>query len=181
MTFLELLERYEPEDDDESAHYAATMTLVSRGVLALDNTQFEPGHVTASAFIVCPATERALLIFHRRLTRWLQPGGHIETGETDLRVSAAREVLEETGIDRQPEAFQIFDVDVHRIPPSSTAPAHNHYDVRFLVFVDDETGVAGSDAEHLRWVALASLLGPEVEPSIHRMTRKALGRSCKKS
>jgi 8-oxo-dGTP pyrophosphatase MutT (NUDIX family) len=173
MTLLQLLERYQPDAGDESAHYAAIVALASGGLAAFDNTRFEPGHVTASAFVVCRTTECALLIFHRRLARWLQPGGHIEPGEIDLRVSAAREVLEETGIALEPDALRVFDVDVHVIPASATAPVHNHYDVRFIAFVDDESGSAGSDAEDLRWISLAALLESEVEPSIQRMTRKA--------
>lgn len=174
MTLVELLERYQPETGEESEHYAATLALASRGAAALDHTQFEPGHVTGSAFIVCRTTERALLIFHRRLARWLQPGGHVEPGETDLHVTAAREVLEETGITLDPATLQVFDVDVHVIPATATAPAHKHFDVRVIAWVDDEVATAGSDAEHVRWLPLAELAGPEIDESIQRMTRKVL-------
>ncbi|MCL5947029.1 MAG: NUDIX domain-containing protein [Chloroflexi bacterium] len=40
---------------------------------------------------------RVLLLFHRKLQRWLPPGGHIEEGELPDE-AAIREVLEETGI-----------------------------------------------------------------------------------
>ena len=162
MTLLTLLEHYQPEAGDESAHYAATLALASGGAAALDKTRFEPGHVTGSAFVVCRTTERALLIFHRRLARWLQPGGHVEPGELDVRVTAARELYEETGITLEPEGLQIFDVDVHIISATTTAPAHKHFDVRVIGFVDDEIGNAGSDAEHLRWLSLAELMAPDV-------------------
>lgn len=176
MTIVDLLERYQPDAGDESAHHRATVALALRGVEALDKTRFEPGHVTASAFVVCRPTRRALMIFHRRLVRWLQPGGHVEPGEIDLDVAAARELREETGLALERDELRMFDVDVHRIPATATAPSHNHYDVRFLAFVDDESGDAGSDAEHVRWVPLAELTEADVEPSIQRMTRKALAK-----
>jgi 8-oxo-dGTP pyrophosphatase MutT (NUDIX family) len=174
MTLIELLEHYRPEEGDESAHYEATLALAARGAAALDSTRFEPGHVTGSAFVVCRTTERALLIFHRRLARWLQPGGHVEPGELDLRVTAARELIEETGVALEPEALRVFDIDVHVIPATATAPSHKHFDVRVLGFVDEEIGNAGSDAEHLHWRSLAELIAPGVDASIQRMTRKAL-------
>ncbi len=59
---------------------------------------YEPGHLTASGIVVNPERTRTLLIFHAKLQRWLQPGGHFEPGECDPRLAAAREVLEETGL-----------------------------------------------------------------------------------
>lgn len=176
MRLTDLLEQHRPVGPEESAHYEATMALASRGAQAFDSQHFEPGHVTGSVFVVCRTTQRALLIFHRRLGRWLQPGGHAEPGETDIRITAARELREETGIAIEPDALSLLDVDVHVIPATATAPAHNHYDVRFLAWVANEDGHADSDAARLRWYSVEELLVPEIEPSIHRLTRKALGK-----
>ena len=41
-----------------------------------------PGHLTGSAFVVDSSAERALLLFHTKLQRWLQPGGHAD-GDTN--------------------------------------------------------------------------------------------------
>lgn len=99
-----------------------------------------PGHVTTSAFILDAAGERVLLIHHRSLDRWLQPGGHYEAPE-DLAVSALREAVEETGT----EGLVIdpwhctsglpIDIDSHRIParPERGEPEHWHHDIRYVV------------------------------------------------
>ncbi|UCG85860.1 MAG: NUDIX domain-containing protein [Gemmatimonadota bacterium] len=42
--------------------------------------------------------ERLLLVYRRRLDRWLQPGGHVERGDANVIETACREVLEETGV-----------------------------------------------------------------------------------
>lgn len=50
---------------------------------------------TASALVV--ENGRVLLVDHPSLGRWVQPGGHVETGETPDE-AAIREVREETGV-----------------------------------------------------------------------------------
>jgi ADP-ribose pyrophosphatase YjhB (NUDIX family) len=52
-------------------------------------------HFTVAVFVVHAG--RVLLHFHRKLGRWLPPGGHIEANELPDD-AALREVLEETGV-----------------------------------------------------------------------------------
>jgi 8-oxo-dGTP pyrophosphatase MutT (NUDIX family) len=94
-----------------------------------------PGHVTASAILVNDRDE-VLLIHHRTLDRWLQPGGHVESTDDSLPAAAMREAVEETGI--APAALELADavpvhIDVHAIPanPRKGEGAHWHYDVRY--------------------------------------------------
>ena len=99
-----------------------------------------PGHVTTSAFILDREGQRILLIHHRSLGRWLQPGGHYEAPE-DLAGSALREAVEETGM--QGLAIDPWhgttglpiDIDSHRIParPDRDEPEHWHHDIRYVV------------------------------------------------
>ena len=56
------------------------------------------GHITASAVVLDAAAERTLLVYHRKLERWLQPGGHVEAADADLVAAALREATEETSI-----------------------------------------------------------------------------------
>src|SRR5207237_3914058 len=92
------------------------------------------GHLTGSAFVLDASFERVLLLHHRRLDRWLQPGGHGE-GETDIRMVALREVEEETNLHKallQPfPDSRILDVDAHRIPARPGEPEHLHLDLRY--------------------------------------------------
>lgn len=88
----------------------------------------DPAHVTASA-IVLDAGGRVLLHRHRRLGRWLQPGGHLEPAE-DPHAAALRETAEETGVvaGHPPGGPRLLNVDVHEGPLG-----HLHLDLRFLV------------------------------------------------
>ncbi|OGJ55503.1 hypothetical protein A3D88_04580 [Candidatus Peribacteria bacterium RIFCSPHIGHO2_02_FULL_52_16] len=56
-------------------------------------------HFTATAFIV-DSKHRTLLLWHKRLKRWMPPGGHVHENETPEE-TARRECKEETGLDAE--------------------------------------------------------------------------------
>lgn len=110
-----------------------------------------PGHLTGSAFVVDPAFGRALLMFHRKLQMWLQPGGHAD-GDMNLAHVALREATEETGIDGLFVVTPAIDVDIHRVDPPKE-DAHLHLDVRFLVLAPPGAVPKGNhESEALKWV-----------------------------
>lgn len=131
------------------------------------------GHLTGSGFVLNADRTRVLLLHHRRLDRWLQPGGHGE-GETDPRAIARREIEEETGLaDLEPlNGGALFDVDVHPIPARPGEPAHLHLDLRyaFRARPGAEPRVS-SESRALRWVALNELPA-DADPSLRRAVRK---------
>ena len=90
------------------------------------------GHFTGSAWLVTADGQRTLLMLHRKLMRWLQPGGHAD-GDPDLAAVALREAEEETGLRDLAVLPEIFDLDRHRIPARRDEPEHWHYDVRYVV------------------------------------------------
>lgn len=55
-------------------------------------------HVCASVILIEPEEKKILLVHHKKLNKWVQPGGHIEQNEDPER-AAIREVKEETGLD----------------------------------------------------------------------------------
>lgn len=84
-------------------------------------------HVTGSALVVGP---RGMVLHrHRVLGIWLQPGGHIDPGETPWD-AAVRETVEETGLTvTHPGGVpQLAHVDVHPGPRG-----HTHLDLRYLL------------------------------------------------
>ncbi|NJM40463.1 MAG: NUDIX domain-containing protein [Anaerolineae bacterium] len=57
------------------------------------------GHITGSAVLIDAPCSMMLMIWHEKLQRWLQPGGHCEPGEdADVQATALRELMEETGL-----------------------------------------------------------------------------------
>jgi len=141
-------------------------------------SRFEPGHFTASAFIASPGLDSMLLIFHPRLGRWLQPGGHVEPGDEDLLMTARREVEEETGFGVDELAVEpagVFDLDIHPIPATESEPAHLHYDVRFRFRAGAGGGPARTGDHELRWFPTAPARRSTDDPSVTRVLDKWFG------
>lgn len=135
------------------------------------------GHLTGSAWVVSADGRLALLMHHRKLDRWLQPGGHAD-GDWDLAAVALREAREETGLpDLQVEPV-IFDLDKHRIPARGNEPEHWHYDVRFLVRATGSREFSGNtESLQLRWFDVGALAQDAgLDESIRRMARRWLQR-----
>lgn len=131
-----------------------------------DRKNFD-GHITTSAFIIKGA-DQILLLRHKALNRWLQPGGHVEQ-DVSLLASALREAEEETGIPAN-ELHNIavdnniavpFDIDPHYIPanPKKMEDGHYHHDVRYL-FVYTGNGDATFNEDEstgMKWVSFGEL------------------------
>ena len=173
----QLLVAYQPTDDLETEHLRRMLVLLRQTAAPFSRNQFEPGHFTASAFVLCPRKERLLLIFHDKLERWLQPGGHIDPEDTSILGAALRELREETGLrNHEVQAWpdQILDVDVHVIPPNpkKNEPSHRHFDIRILFFANTNLAEAGSDARDVQWVDIGDVDGVETDESVLRAVRK---------
>lgn len=116
--------------------------------------------------------KRTLLLWHKRLKRWMPPGGHIDADETPEE-AARRECKEETGLDveilddAQPDLFTGNSAEgamlkkpiamlLEEIPASVERgePAHQHMDFLFLARPLDESQVlelAREEADNMRW------------------------------
>jgi 8-oxo-dGTP pyrophosphatase MutT (NUDIX family) len=130
-------------------------------------SEFDPGHFTASGFVLSPDHKSLLLILHGKLGRWLQPGGHIESDDFSVEAAARREIEEETGLG----AILRMDaglarIDAHEIPARGTEPEHVHIDLA-VGFVA-QTDVLGPIDEVLdaRWVPLEELADYNVDDAV---------------
>ena len=135
------------------------------------------GHFTASAWLVSVDGTRTLLTHHRKLDRWLQPGGHAD-GDRDLAASALREACEETGLTGLTVEPAIFDLDRHWIPARTDVPGHWHHDVRYVVRAGtDENFVVSEESHALAWRPIDHVATDNAaDPSLRRMARKWLAR-----
>jgi 8-oxo-dGTP pyrophosphatase MutT (NUDIX family) len=132
------------------------------------------GHFTGSAFVVDATAERALLLFHTKLQRWLQPGGHAD-GDHELAGVALREATEETGIEGLRVMVPAIDVDVHEIPARGEMATHLHLDLRFVVVAPPGATVHGNhESEALRWSTPDELRALADEPGLLRLAERGL-------
>jgi 8-oxo-dGTP pyrophosphatase MutT (NUDIX family) len=171
------LERYAPADAKEARDLAEMLAFLDRHPHPFDRDILE-GHLTGSAVVISAAGDRVLLLHHRKLDRWLQPGGHAEPGEREGAMVALREAREETGIEGlilHPAAPRPLDVDVHPIPARGDEPAHRHLDLRYLVVAprDGAPRPAPEEARALRWFTWEELSAVDLDPGLRRALRAA--------
>ena len=134
------------------------------------------GHFTGSAWVVSADGRRTLLTHHRKLDRWLQPGGHAD-GDRDLARVALKEAQEETGLAGLVlEGGDIFDLDRHWIPERTGVPGHWHHDVRYVVRAGaDERFVVSDESHALAWRRIDGLAAdPGLDDSMRRMAARWL-------
>lgn len=180
------------EDETERQHAERLRGLLDAPGDPFARDHYTPGHFTASAFVLSPDGQQILLIWHSKLLRWLQPGGHFEPTDGDLLAAARRELAEEVGLVDVPLAapvegggYELFDVDVHVIPARPATeeraeePEHEHFDLRLLFRAKSHLVAAGSDAVDVRWVPLADvgqIESLESDESVVRAVRKLVSR-----
>ena len=139
-------------------------------------TRERADHVTGSAIVARPDGSAFLLVHHRRLERWLQPGGHVEPDDRSVFETAVREAREETGLEVLQGRLgrRALDVDVHPIRARQDRPAHVHYDIRYLVAASGgAVEPQESEVREAAWFTLPEALASGVDPSLARALGKA--------
>ena len=169
---VKLLNKYHGQDSADDARAQKIRDLVNT-VPECASRACYPAHLTGSAWIVNASGSRVLLMHHVKLARWLQLGGHAD-GNLDLQGVAWNEAREESGLlSVRPLMNEVFDVDIHTIPPREVEPEHLHYDIRFVFFADEQEPLEKNREAHaLAWVSLDQLEEYTHEPSVLRMREK---------
>jgi 8-oxo-dGTP pyrophosphatase MutT (NUDIX family) len=161
-----------PVDGREERSRERTLVALGRLPHPFDQ-EADPTHVTGSAIVFGP--RGVLLHRHKRLGLWLQPGGHLEPGESPWD-AAMREAGEETGLDlcwaRTPEFGQIpalTHVDVHE-----GGRGHTHLDLRYQMTVagDDRPRPPVGESQDVRWFSWAEAVDV-ADPGLAGFLRKA--------
>jgi 8-oxo-dGTP pyrophosphatase MutT (NUDIX family) len=148
--------RRRPVDGREARSRHRMLVALGRLPLPFDQVS-DRTHVTGSSLII--GRRGVVLHLHKRLGLWLQPGGHLEPGETPWD-AAIREAAEETGLQLEWGAFgpgsgeggipPLAHLDVH-----DGGRGHTHLDLRYLLGVrgPDEPAPPAGESQDVRWFA----------------------------
>jgi 8-oxo-dGTP pyrophosphatase MutT (NUDIX family) len=141
-------------------------------------------HFTVAVFVVHDA--RVLLHYHRKLGKWLPPGGHVEDDELPDD-AAVREVLEETGIRARLVGPRGLPIDSPRqlvvpagIQVEDIYSGHQHIDLVYFARPDpDDLHAAEIDprlaeSDQVGWYAADELVSLGADDEIRAWARRAL-------
>ncbi|UQX12377.1 NUDIX hydrolase [Candidatus Mycobacterium methanotrophicum] len=147
---IALLTEWEaPSPEQDSLRHAVLAFIDARD----DSCRREcvPGHVTASALVLDDSGGQVLLTLHRRLSRWVQLGGHCDDGDGDILAAALREASEESGIADLCIEPDLVAVHVHPVTCSLGVPTR-HLDLQFVAHAPATAQITISDESvDLRW------------------------------
>jgi 8-oxo-dGTP pyrophosphatase MutT (NUDIX family) len=141
-------------------------------------------HFTVAVFVVHAG--HILLHYHRKLGKWLPPGGHIEANELP-DAAAIREVLEETGVRARLVGARGLPVDEpsQLVVPAGVQvepiyPGHEHIDLVYFAVPDPDAPRSAEVDPHLAardqvaWYAAADMDALGASDEIRAWARRAL-------
>ena len=169
MKLTDELARYEPFNEQEARDKPLILDYLRRHDDAFLREN-PVAHMTASAWVVNPARDRVLMVYHKIYDSWSWTGGHAD-GETDLLAVALREVTEETGVRSvrpvSPEIFslEIVTVDGHE-KRGAYVSSHLHLNLTYLLEADDTEPLRICEDENrgVAWFGLDEALAASTEP-----------------
>lgn len=144
-------------------------------------------HLTASAVVFHPYhRDRFLLVWHNATGLWVVPGGHVDPDEAPHE-AAAREVMEETGIQVQILGQRLdlpgmyphpHPITVQEIPapakPHKGEPAHHHIDMLYVAAAARPDLAGGDEGVGAAvWAALGELDMSKVRAEVPDVVRLA--------
>ncbi len=169
MKIIDDIARYEPFNEQEARDKILILRYLAEhpGCFSREDPV---AHMTASAWVVNPARDRVLMVYHKIYDSWSWTGGHAD-GETDLLSVALREVTEETGVQSvrpvSPEIYslEILTVDGHE-KRGAYVSSHLHLNLTWLMEADDREPLRICEDENkgVAWFTLAGALAASTEP-----------------
>ena len=165
----EQIAAYAPVNEQERRDKQVILDFLDRNEDAFERSNLL-AHMTASAWVVNPARDKVLMVYHKLYDSWSWTGGHAD-GERDLLKVALREVREETGAEHvRPVSEDIYSLEVLTVDGHEKrgeyVPSHLHLNVTYLLEADERDSLHICEAENsgVRWFTLEGALRASSEP-----------------
>ncbi len=169
MSIYDEIARYEPFNEQEARDKAVILRFLEQNEDAFLREN-RIAHMTASAWVVNPARDKVLMVYHKIYDSWSWTGGHAD-GETDLLAVALREVTEETGVTHvRPVSEELFSLETLTVDghekKGQYVPSHLHLNVTYLLEADDTEALRVCEDENkgVAWFSLDEALRASTEP-----------------
>ena len=169
MALLDQIERYIPFNEQEARDRQFIAAALKRygDIFTREN---EGLHMTASAWTVNKARDKALMVYHNIYQSWSWLGGHAD-GEEDLLAVALREVREESGVQTlRPVTEDIYSLEVLTVDGhwkrDQYVSSHLHLNLTYLLEADEAEALTVLETENsaVRWFPLEESVQASSEP-----------------
>ena len=171
MNLRDVIEAYRPCHEQEENDRRMMLRYLELFPDALLRTN-ETAHFSASAWVVNPAHDRVLMIWHNIYKSWSWPGGHAD-GERDLLSVALREVREETGVQSvRPASEDVFSLEILTVNAhfkrGKYVVPHLHLNLTYLLEADEAEALRIKPDENsgVRWFGLDEAVEACCEPDM---------------
>ena len=171
MDLREVIEGYSPCCEQEENDRRMMLRYLDIFPDALLRTN-ETAHFSASAWVVNPAHDRVLMIWHNIYKSWSWPGGHAD-GESDLLSVALREIREETGVKNvRPASEDVFSLEILTVNAhfkrGKYVVPHLHLNLTYLLEADetDALKIKPDENSGVRWFGLDEAVDACCEPDM---------------
>ena len=148
---------YSPFNEQEAADKELILDFLQKNPDAFYRTN-RIAHMTASAWVVNPAWDRVLMVYHNIYDSWSWTGGHAD-GEENLAAVALREVREETGV----RSARLLSEGIFSLE-SLTVDGHEKHGNYVPSHLHDPLTVCEEDNSGVRWFTLDGALEASTEP-----------------
>jgi len=169
MDIKKEIECYTPFNEQEEKDKTLILKALEgeKNVFTRENTLC---HMTASAWVVNPAHDKVLMVYHNIYHSWSWLGGHAD-GEEDLLGVALREVQEESGVkDVHPLSKGIFSLEVltvdGHIKRGQYVSSHLHLNVSYLLEANDldPLFIKPDENSGVKWFTPEGAIAASTEP-----------------
>lgn len=125
-------------------------------------------HFNVTVYVLNQETKKFLLIRHKKIGKWLAPGGHIDANETSDH-AALRETKEETGLTvkligerlpRKTDLVRPFGIQLNVIKPEE----HEHMDLIYLAIPEPgQITMNKEETDGIEWFSLEQIKNPSFD------------------
>lgn len=173
---------FEPFNEQEAVDKLVILDALDNDPACFERTA--QAHMACSIWVVDPAFEKTLLVYHNIYDSWSWIGGHAD-GECDMQAVALRELQEETGVARPRVvecgpgniySLEVLTVNGHE-KRGAYVSSHLHLNVTYLAIADPDEPIRIKPDENsgVRWVPLEDAIRLSTEPWIkNRIYRKLI-------
>ena len=163
MDYEKMIEAFRAETEQEVQDRETTLAYIQANRSTVLFRENKIAHMTSSGFIMNPALDKVLMVYHRIYNSWSWTGGHSD-GERDLMRTALKEAEEETGVTEFSAPLdELLSLAILPVPAhwknGRYVGVHLHFAPSVLLLAEETSALRVKEDENsgVRWLKVSEL------------------------